>query len=191
MPMLEHDRQIIHSSEDPNWRTPPACFQALHAEFNFSLDLAASRNDNLCSLWFGPDHVSTSCQDSLKVEWASQPGRTGFLNPPYSKKLKMPIGPWLEKCWNESQAGATIVAILPFAPQTEHYRRFVYGIGTDGIWLGHAAREERRLPHRISFLRPDGSSAGNAGVNSVIVVWKPKFGTVGPWTPHSTYWSYR
>lgn len=154
----------------------------------------------------------------------------GFLNPPFSRKkarayrtgrikdehdnwIPHPIDErlarvyevetWAEKCWTESRRGCTIAAVLPFAPQTEWYRRYVYGHewnegqrfedGPEGFvgWAGHAALEERRLPHRISFLQPDGTPTGNAGVNSAIIVWGPAPGIVGPWQPHSFYWSYR
>lgn len=151
-----------------------------------------------------------------------------FLNPPFSKTLvnayntgrtkrdgqwvEHPIdremakcydvGHWARKCWEESQKGATIVGIFPFAPQTDWYRHYVYGHveesisdgrgERDGIgWSGHCAREERRLPHRISFLTPEGEPTGNAGVNSVILVWKPNYGIVGPYQPSQFYWSYR
>lgn len=114
------------------------------------------------------------------------------------------IAEWAKKCWEESKLGATIVGIFPFAPQTDWYRQYVYGHGWDEAgkanenalpphwdWSGHAAREERRLPHRISFLQPDGTPTGNAGVNSAIIVWKPNYGIVGPWQPWQCYWSYR
>jgi hypothetical protein len=102
---------------------------------------------------------------------------------------------WAEKCWRESQLGVTIVGIFPFAPQTDWYRQYVYGHvlvpRDEWTWPFHAAREERRLPHRISFLTTEGEKIGNAGVNSVIVVWRPNHGIVGPWQPHQFYWSYR
>lgn len=107
---------------------------------------------------------------------------------------------WARKCWEESQKGLTIVGIFPFAPQTDWYRKYVMGHEFDTpetevigrwTWSGHAAMQERRLPHRISFLKPDGTPTGNAGVNSAIIVWQPNCGIVGPWQPHSFYWSYR
>ena len=143
-----------------------------------------------------------------------------FINPPFSKTLlnayntgrtkvagqwveheKNPekakaydIANWAEKCWEESRKGATIVGIFPFTPQTDWYRRYVFGHGLDSYVDPppfHAAIQERRLPHRISFLQPDGTPTGNAGVNSAILVWKPNPGIVGPWQPHQFYWSYR
>lgn len=181
--MLDHDKRIIHSSVESNWRTPPDLFLALDNEFDFTLDAAADERSHLTPEWLGPGGRSPDALDPA-VRWC---GRI-FLNPPYSKKEKMPIEPWLKKCWLESLAGATIVALIPFSPQTEWYRQYVYG---HGMMPPHCAVEERRLPYRVSYLRPDGSPAGNAGVNTAIIVWKPTHRIVWPFTPHSYYWSYR
>lgn len=226
--MSTHDQRILHSSESPDWRTPRECFDALDREFVFEWDLAADATSTLCtaadSVWYlGPG--SPHGEDALTVAWHKLLSPVGFLNPPFSRRLAAAyrtgriknedhwvsheqnpakalwyeIDAWAEKCWTESQLGATIVGLFPFAPQTDWYRQYVYGhcipegapVGREYAWSGHAAREERRLSHRISFLRPDGSTAANAGVNTAIVVWKPSPGIVGPWQPHSFYWSYR
>lgn len=212
-----HDHQIIHSSEESDWRTPPACAIALEREFGFQLDAAANAQSSVCAEnFFGPG--STLAENALLTPWDYWgDGTRVFLNPPYSRQKaaalrkagdplharSYEIGEWAAKAWHESQRGVTVVAILPFAPQTEWYRQYVYGhqdaAGFPRIdqhrryhmWSGHAAKEERRIPHRISFLRPDGTDAANAGVNSVVVVWTPMRGAVGPWMPHSYYWSYR
>lgn len=209
-----HDMAVIHSSAESDWRTPLACYQALHEEFSFAIDLAADDRSRLCYLYFGPG--SGLGEDALAADWVAElAGGWGFLNPPYSRqKAKawpgridpvsgLPalnpyrIEHWLEKCWTESQRGAKIVGLFPFAPQTEWYRRYVYGhvLTSDNPastgWSGHAAIQERRLPHRISFLTPDGPESNNAGVNTAVIVWQPTRRFVGPWTPQTLYWSYR
>lgn len=208
---------VLHSSVESDWRTPRACFDALDREWKFRWDLAADRQSCLVRLddelyFYGPESTRGP-ENALADDW---PRQVCFLNPPYSrmvaaelKKLGDPrhesyrIEHWARKCWDESQRGATIVGLFPFAPQTEWYRQYVYGhrvptptniMGeplADQVWTGHAATQERRLPHRISYLRPDGSPAANAGVNTVVIVWQPNPGFVGPWQPWSTYWSYR
>lgn len=222
--MQQHDRQILHSSMESNWRTPRPCYERLDREFNFYWDLAADRDSSCCGEhFFGPG--SKYGEDALAIDWNDDRLHVlrgnrhlpRFLNPPFSKTLmnayrtgriragrewvehpvdeqkakSYDISEWAKKCWTESQKGATVVGIFPFAPQTDWYRQYVYGHTPEGGWAGHAAMQERRLPHRISFLQPDGSPAGNAGVNSVIVVWQPNCGIVGPWTPWTCYWSYR
>lgn len=139
--------------------------------------------------------------------------RRFFLNPPYARgkaaqwnkahpkqQIFNPfdIANWARKCWEESRRGATIVGLFPFAPQTDWYRRYVYGQGDttrktdpEPAWLGHAALQERRIPHRISFLTPQGEESNNAGVNTAVIVWQPMPRVVGPWIPQTFYWSYR
>lgn len=219
--MKDHNQRIVHSSENPNWRTPPVLYQALDQEFRFCLDAASdhvgclARPGGEVYCWLGPGSIHG--EDALAVDWAALLTSVAFdalddprdrppifLNPPYSRKVAAAlkangdpnhesyrIENWAHKCWLESQKGCTIVGLFPFAPQTEWYRWYVLGHTVDGDWSGHAAKEERRLPHRVSFLHPDGSKANNAGVNTAIIVWTPMTGAVGPWQPHSWYWSYR
>jgi len=201
--MNPHDQRVIHSSEEADWRTPPALFRRLQDEFDLTVDGAADKASALCPYFFGKD---TSPTGALGINWVQtlppNPGHPRvFLNPPYSrtrlratKDPSYDIARWAEKCWTESRAGCTVVGLFPFAPQTSWYRRWVWGqweTKETVEWGGHAAMEERRLPYRVSFLRPDGSPASNAGVNSVVIVWKPNPGYVGPWQPVVRYWSYR
>ena len=100
---------------------------------------------------------------------------------------------WMQKCWHESQAGCTIVGVVPYSPQTSWWRRYIEGNEDQSLPLSefHAASEVRRIPHRVSFLREDGTEADNAGGNTTIVVWRPKHGKIAPWVPWSYYWDYR
>jgi len=200
-----HTEAVQHSSKDPNWRTPPALFTVLDQEFCFLLDAAASQIDKLCPHHFGPDHHDSRYRDALQVDWAeylraqytlaalADPlPRTGvFVNPPYSRELRMPIGPWIEKCWQESQKGCTVVGVIPYSPQTDWWRQWVEGHSEAATLKDfHAARETRKIPHRVSFLRPDGTEADNAGGNTAVVVWRPRNGMVAPWVPWAPYWDY-
>ena len=202
--MKRHTESVQHASKFPDWRTPPRLFAALDHEFCFVLDAAASKENKLCPHYFGPDHSLPALRDALSVDWAGYvkscyagthhpfPRMAVFVNPPYSREHKMPIGPWVEKCWQESQKGLTIVGIIPYSIQTDWWRRWVEGHGAHGVADEpfHAARETRKIPHRVTFHRPDGSVEGNAGGNTAVVVWKPRNGLVAPWIPFSPYWDY-
>lgn len=198
--MKRHTETVQHSSKFPDWRTPPRLFAVLDAEFQFVLDAAADKTSSLCPHYFGPDHSIPALRDGLAVNWGEYVetqyrvdgplARTAiFLNPPYSRELKMPIGVWIQKAWEESQRGCTVVGVIPYSPQTEWWREFVEGHGRE-LKDFHAAREARKIPHRVSLLRPDGSEADNAGGNTAICVWRPKHGLVAPWVPFSAYWEY-
>jgi len=218
--MQPHDKTILWGSLESDYRTPPRCFNQLAREFYFGIDLAADAASALVPIFLGPG--SSYGENALVIDWAQFAVHgCAFLNPPFSKTLvnayntgRIKIdGEWIEhtvdkvmaecydvanwarKCWEESQKGATIVGIFPFAPQTDWYRRYVWGHLDNYVdppsTSFHAAMQERRLPHRISFLTPAGEKIGNAGVNSVILVWQRNYGIVGPWQPHQFYWSYR
>ena len=143
--------------------------------------------------------------------------RSWFLNPPFSKKLAaaftsgkimvkgvekkhpvdlmqaraMRIENWMRAAWVEGQHW-TGVAVVPYSPQTRWWRACVCGLDADtGKWNGFAAVEVRKLPHRASFLRPDGQPAHNAPGNTAVVIWRPNHGYWGPWQPVERYWTYR
>lgn len=212
--MRAHDRRIIHSSVESDYRTQPRLFEALDQEFDFTVDMAASRRSRLCERWYGPDHPDPDFRDALDPKEPWYPGRR-FLNPPYSVKLRdklreqgkpeevwraMEIKRWVERCWLETRYAGTVVAIVPYSPQTEWWRQFIsQGMPVD-VTLGdgprdsrhpwHRAHEIRQFYRRLSFLTPEGKPTGGAGVNHAVVVWKPNPGYVEPWTPVVRYWEY-
>jgi phage N-6-adenine-methyltransferase len=206
-----HTEAVQHSSKDPNWRTPPTLFAALDREVCFVLDVAADRQNKLCGHYFGLDQDDETLRNGLQVDWAAYVDRyypvdvmknplAVFMNPPYSKELKQPIAPWIRKAYEESLKGLVVYGVIPYSPQTEWWRRWVEGqveseladdIGVLVTWSGHAATETRKIPHRVSFLRPDGTEEGNAGGNTAIVKWTPTWGRVGPWVPYAPYWSWK
>lgn len=106
-----HDQAIIHSSKEPNYRTPVTLYQALDLEFDFCIDLAATAENALAvradhrthdgyqPCYIGPDHVLPECRDALDIGFpllsavSAQlryipPRPAGFLNPPYSRELE-------------------------------------------------------------------------------------------------------
>ncbi len=190
--MKEHIQRVMHSSKKSDWRTPTPLYNALDEEFGFTVDVAANAASCLVYVrnkpqWFGPDSAHT---DGLAAAWAPM---TCFMNPPYQRGNKAlgipsePIEPWIEKAWQESREGATVVGVLPFNPQTGWFRHYVYGEESEP----QAAAEVRILPHRVTFNRPNGEPADNAPGNTCVVVWRPMRGFVWPWQPTFRYWSYR
>lgn len=211
-----HSRQILASSENSNWRTPKWLGQALHREFGFVLDAAATADDRICDLPFlGPG--SQWLEDGVcGVSWWDVAGaihyqselerRAIFVNPPYSLKRysesikagtpdrSMLIETWAEQAANDGMRG-TVVGVLPYSPQTDWWRSYVESPNPK-----HRAVEIRRFPFRLQFepppdytpkAREDGTpgKASGANVNSAIVVWSPLAQEFGePWQPPSRYW---
>ena len=61
----------IHINNDDNYATPPKLYEELNKRFNFDFDPC-------------PYNEGEIINDGLKIEW----GKSNFVNPPYSPKLK-------------------------------------------------------------------------------------------------------
>lgn len=213
--MDAHRKSIIHASGRSGHRTPPIMAAKLVSIFGCTVDLAATVDSNVFApldSYLGPDRLEPGYQNSMTYPWHEMTGhRVGFLNPPFSldeiAALKeqaehraipdlddrinaLRVEKWAEKACSESLQGFTTIGVFPYSPQTEWYRQYVKGLTLEGQWWGHAALDVWILPHRVSFLTPDGEAQGNAGVNTCIIQWGPNPGFVGPWTQSDRYWDY-
>ena len=84
-----------------DWKTPKALYQALDAEFRFDYDPCPARPKI----------------DGLRSEW----GHINFVNPPYGKEIKK----WIQKGYEESLKGKTIVFLLPSRTDTRWWHDYV------------------------------------------------------------------
>lgn len=83
------------------WETPHELYRALDREFNFTWDLAASKDNAKCFQFI------TAEQNSLTVDWHKLGGWL-FLNAPFSDLIR-----FMWKCHKEFLLGAEIVAVFP------------------------------------------------------------------------------
>jgi phage N-6-adenine-methyltransferase len=196
----------LYSSEDSDWRTPSPLFWKLHREFQFNLDLAADAVNHLLPLYLGPG--STVLEDALTPrDWAwppagkhEAPGPTyvgppahtqprsntrGFLNPPYSRRRKLSIDPWLERCARTKDGGGLVVAIVPARTDTDWWHEHVM-----------RATEIRLVRGRIHFdpsptwreANPTKRSSGN--FPSAVVIWDGR-GSKSDRPPYVCSWDWR
>jgi phage N-6-adenine-methyltransferase len=100
----------LMSSQTDNWSTPQPLFEALNAEFMFTVDVCASDVNHKCPEYF------TKADDGLSKEWAG----VCWMNPPYGKT----IGRWIEKAYLSSQNGATVVCLLPARTDTKWFHAY-------------------------------------------------------------------
>lgn len=135
------------SSEE--WATPQGLFDALHDEFRFDLDVAASAANAKCERFF------TETDNGLWQPWA--PSRC-WMNPPYGRATT----DWVRKAFRESLAGALVVGLLPARTDTAWFHE----------WVLEAGAEVRFVRGRVAF---DGPSrvVPRAPFPSLIVVWRP------------------
>lgn len=103
-----HPQQVRRRGVDDtadDRRTPDELWAPLHAEFRFTLDVAASEANakvpRFCSLE----------RSGLERAWH---GEQVWCNPPYSN-----MRAWVEKAWREHVAGCPLVVMLAPANRTE------------------------------------------------------------------------
>lgn len=141
------------TSGDQGWRTPPALFAALDAEFSFTLDAAADAGNALCARHFD------ARTNALWQRWDGGGGAV-WVNPPYHGNLPR----FMEKAYLAALGGATVVCLVPSRTDVRWWHRYVM-----------RASEIRFVRGRLSF-----SEAGPAPFASAVVVFRPPLEDVPP-----------
>lgn len=137
--------KVHFSSETNEWATPQALFNALDREFNFTLDPCSDGINAKCQKYF------TIEDDGLAQDWFND---TVFMNPPYGREIPK----WIQKAYEESRKGATVVCLIPSRTDTRYWHEYIM-----------KADEVRFIKGRIKF----GGSNQSAPFPSCIVVFKP------------------
>lgn len=94
------NRKPIHD----NWETPKDLYNKLDEEFHFDFDP--------CPL--------NSTFDGLSVPW----GKSNFINPPYSRKLKEAF---IIKASQIANEGNICVLLIPVSTSTKVFHEYIYG----------------------------------------------------------------
>jgi len=137
---------VLFSSQRQDWPTPQWLFDALHAEFGFTLDPCCTHENAKCSKHF------TREENGLLKSWQ---GEVVFMNPPYGQE----IAAWMRKAHDAAMNdGATIVALIPARTDTQWWHE---------VAMKH---EIRLLRGRLTF---EGGKYG-APFPSAIVVMRPR-----------------
>lgn len=138
---------VMYSSVTELWATPQKTFDALHAEFDFTLDAAAVAENAKCPRFFSPE------QDAFKQNWGNE---RVYCNPPYGKPLPL----WIKKAWSECRDnGATVVMLIPARTDTAVWHDIVFPY----------AAEIRYLRGRLKF----GGATNSAPFPSALVIFRP------------------
>ena len=136
---------VHYSSKTNEWSTPQAFFDELNKEFNFTLDPCATSENAKCNKYF------TVEDDGLKQDWSKD---TVFMNPPYGREIKY----WVQKAYEESLNGATVVCLIPARTDTAYWHDYIFG----------KADDIRFLRGRLKF----GDSKNPAPFPSAIIIYK-------------------
>jgi phage N-6-adenine-methyltransferase len=133
--------QGLFTSNTDLWATPKDFFLMLDEEFDFDLDVCANAENAKCTHYFSPE------QDGLKQEWNG----TCWMNPPYGRE----IGKWVQKAYESSLNGSTVVCLLPARTDTRW-------------WHDYCMKGEIRLVRgRLKF----GDSKNSAPFPSAVVIF--------------------
>lgn len=139
----------LFSSEKGDWGTPPELFEQLNNEFHFTLDVCASEWNAKTPRYFD------EATNGLAQSWI---GEVCWCNPPYGREVSR----WVQKCYEESQKGATVVLLTFARTDTRWFHDWVYG-----------KAEIRFVKGRLKFHRPDGVG-GTAPAPSMIAIYRGK-----------------
>lgn len=134
---------VHFSSATDMWATPKALFDVLDAEFGFTLDVCATRENAKCPQYF------TETDDGLSRAWTG----TCWMNPPYGDE----IGAWVAKARASAESGATVVCLVPARTDTAWW------------WENCIKGEVRFLRGRLRF----GDATTSAPFPSAVIVFAP------------------
>ncbi|HCR0317976.1 phage N-6-adenine-methyltransferase [Enterobacter kobei] len=137
------------------WRTPPALFTSLDAEFCFQLDAAAAPHNALCRKFI------TAEQNTLETPWADYLSIPGYvwLNPPYSD-----ITPFVKKAAAESNNQIGTVMLVPADTSVGWFKEAI-----------QTASEVRFITAgRLAFINPvTGKPVSGNNKGSILIIWRP------------------
>lgn len=137
------------------WRTPPALFACLNAEFCFKLDAAAAAHNALCRKFI------TAEQNTLETPWDDYLSIPGYvwLNPPYSD-----ITPFVKKAAAESANQIGTVMLVPADTSVGWFKEAI-----------QTASEVRFITAgRLAFINPvTGKPVSGNNKGSMLIIWHP------------------
>jgi phage N-6-adenine-methyltransferase len=144
----EKQQSIHFRSRTDKWSTPPKTFAELDDEFHFELDVCAEPENAKCARFF------TKEDNGLKQPWQG----VCWCNPPYGRKKERQSGPWIEKAYESSLQGATVVLLIAARTDTQYWHDYVKD----------RADQIRYLKGRLKF----GDAKDSAPFPSAVVVFK-------------------
>lgn len=150
---------LMFSRATDEWATPQGTFDALHREFDFQLDAAASHENTKCEQFMSQEIDALRQDWFAAVDWFDT--QAVWLNPPYSKCRE-----FIAKAAEEARKGCTVVCLVPSRTDTRWWH--------DHVWdaAQHRPRpgvEVRFLKGRLKF----GGAAHGAPFPSVVIVFRP------------------
>jgi phage N-6-adenine-methyltransferase len=148
---------VMFSKASDEWATPQDFFDRLNAEFHFTVDAAATKENAKCSDFLGPGGIFSDALAS-DVVWGH--GARVWLNPPYSQ-----CRAFIEKAVDQARRGNTVVCLVPARVDTLWWHAYVWN-GITRQWCDRV--EVRFVRGRLKF----GGSKNSAPFPSVVIVFR-------------------
>jgi len=101
-----------------HWCTPPKYVTPI-TEFFGKIELDPCSNSE--SIVNADMELS---ENGLEYDWTL--AKTVFVNPPYGKNGETSIYDWLKKCFVSCSKNTEIIALIPVATNTKHWKDFVF-----------------------------------------------------------------
>jgi len=155
-------RNVNVKSRD--WNTPPKYVDAIRDYFNGSISLDPCSNDT--SIVCAETEFRLPNQDGLMEDWERYP--TIFVNPPYGRDRNRgtSISDWLRKCAEAGDMGCEVIALVPVATNTNHWKKWVFGKASAVCFL---------YDTRLKFLENGVESKKGAPMACALILWGGPF----------------
>lgn len=158
----------LFQNNSNNWGTPQDLFDELDEEFNFDLDVCASKENFKCIRYF------TKEDNALLKNWNEEcyNSYTCFMNPPYDRIQDK----FVKKAKEESNKGVTVVCLLPARTDTKRFHEYIWD---ENLNEPRERVEIRFIKGRLKFEGFDDKKGckyfnNTAPFPSMVVVFYPK-----------------
>ena len=147
-----------------HWCTPPKYVNAIRDFFRGTISLDPCSNRH--SIVRASVEYSLPGTDGLSASWDYP---TVFVNPPYGKDRERgtTIRDWLRRCSQaHGEHDAEVLALVPVATNTRHWKQFVFGAATGIAFL---------YDTRLRFLVNGRDEGKGAPMSCAMVYWGPRY----------------
>lgn len=155
-------RRVVSISQD--WCTPPRYVRAVREVFQGLIEL------DPCSNCYSAVRAEVEYRlpkhDGLRCSWDY---KTIYVNPPYGadRARGTTIKDWLHRCAKaHNEYGAQILALVPVATNTRHWKLNVWGVATAVAFL---------YDTRLKFLVEGHDGGKGAPMSCAMIYWGPHF----------------
>ena len=155
-------RQVLTQNKD--WCTPPKYVEAIKDFFGGTINLDPC--SNRYSIVNASIEYSLPQHDGLRESWEYA---TIYVNPPYGidHRHGTAIRDWLRLCEDANRRyGSEVIALVPVATNTGHWKKYVYGKATAVCFL---------YDTRLRFLVNGKDGGKGAPMSCALVYWGNRY----------------